>query len=244
MRQFTVIASVALCAILVSKACWAADSSSDISAADLMTDIYTTCLSGYSTGCVKPKALAWISSAVKSRQIKITEDLSIIKTNDEDPIDFKQQRSGDPRVELFDKIDSFLASHSIRINAPAILKTEQARSFVSYYPDLNLETSLELPLTEGNVAEGNIFIRFVLIHYFYINFIFFFKGRGFVKKVMIPFLLGLKFKTTVLLPLAFALIALKTWKATTLGLLSMVLSAAMVIFKFAKPKVKIKPDEF
>lgn len=54
---------------------------------------------------------------------------------------------------------------------------------------------------------------------------------------MIPFLLGLKFKTTVLLPLAFALIALKTWKATTLGLLSMVLSAAMVIFKFAKPKV-------
>lgn len=54
---------------------------------------------------------------------------------------------------------------------------------------------------------------------------------------MIPFLLGLKFKTTVLVPLAFALIALKTWKALTLGLLSMVLSAAMLIFKFAKPKV-------
>lgn len=58
-----------------------------------------------------------------------------------------------------------------------------------------------------------------------------------MKKVMIPFLLGLKFKTTVLVPLALALIALKTWKAMTLGLLSLVMTAAMVIFKFAKPKI-------
>jgi hypothetical protein len=58
-----------------------------------------------------------------------------------------------------------------------------------------------------------------------------------VKKVMIPFLLGLKFKSTVLVPLALAMIALKTWKAMTLGLLSLVLSGAMVIFKLAKPKV-------
>ena len=58
-----------------------------------------------------------------------------------------------------------------------------------------------------------------------------------MKKVMIPFLLGLKFKSTVLLPMALALIALKTWKAMTLGLLSLVLTAAMVVFKFTKPKV-------
>lgn len=54
---------------------------------------------------------------------------------------------------------------------------------------------------------------------------------------MIPFLLGLKIKTTVLVPLALALIAMKTWKAMTLGLLSLVMTAAMVIFKFAKPKI-------
>jgi VIT1/CCC1 family predicted Fe2+/Mn2+ transporter len=54
---------------------------------------------------------------------------------------------------------------------------------------------------------------------------------------VIPFLLGLKFKITALLPLALTLIALKTWKALTLGLLSVVLSAAMLIFKFTKPKV-------
>lgn len=63
------------------------------------------------------------------------------------------------------------------------------------------------------------------------------KGRGMMKKIMMPFLLGLKLKTTVLVPIALALIALKTWKAMTLGLLSLVLSGALVIFKIIKPKV-------
>lgn len=58
-----------------------------------------------------------------------------------------------------------------------------------------------------------------------------------MKKVMIPFLLGLKFKATALIPLAMALIALKTWKALTLGLLSLVLTGAMLIFRLSKPKV-------
>lgn len=54
---------------------------------------------------------------------------------------------------------------------------------------------------------------------------------------MLPFLIGLKLKTTVLMPLILGLIALKTWKAMTLGLLSLVLSGALVIFKISKPKV-------
>lgn len=66
---------------------------------------------------------------------------------------------------------------------------------------------------------------------------FFDSGRSLVKKVIIPFLVGLKFKTSVMVPLAMALIALKTWKALTLGLLSLVLGGALFIFKLAKPKV-------
>ena len=62
--------------------------------------------------------------------------------------------------------------------------------------------------------------------------------RGILKRVVMPFLLGLKFKATALIPLALAMIALKTWKALTLGLLSVVLSGALMIFKFTnKPKV-------
>lgn len=58
---------------------------------------------------------------------------------------------------------------------------------------------------------------------------FFFSEHGFIKKVILPFLLGLKFKTAVLVPLALALIALKTWKALTLGLISIVLSGTSYI---------------
>lgn len=53
--------------------------------------------------------------------------------------------------------------------------------------------------------------------------------HGFIKKVLLPFLLGLKFKASVLVPLALALIALKTWKALTLGLISLVLSGKLFI---------------
>lgn len=62
-------------------------------------------------------------------------------------------------------------------------------------------------------------------------------GRSLVKKVIIPFLVGLKFKASVLVPLAITMIALKTWKALTLGLLSLVLAGSIAVFKFVKPKV-------
>lgn len=61
-----------------------------------------------------------------------------------------------------------------------------------------------------------------------------------MRKAVLPFLIGLKLKTAVLVPLALALIALKTWKAMTLGLLSLVLSGALVVFKIAKPKVSLE----
>ncbi|KAL1137652.1 hypothetical protein AAG570_009348 [Ranatra chinensis] len=63
------------------------------------------------------------------------------------------------------------------------------------------------------------------------------EGRGFLRKIVLPFLLGLKFKAVVVIPLALAFIALKTWKALTLGLLSVVLSASMILFKLSRPKV-------
>lgn len=125
----------------------------DLSASEVATDIFRTCLSKYSVSCVKPKALAWISNAVHQDEIKITEDLTIVRTADEQPIDFNQKRSGNGYVELFDKIDNFLASHSLRVGVPQILRTEEARSFVP--ESLTADDALVVPLSEGNVAEGN-----------------------------------------------------------------------------------------
>nr|XP_019933042.2 uncharacterized protein LOC109623022 [Aedes albopictus] len=187
-------------------------------AAEVATDIYKSCLADSNMKCVKSKALSWLSTVSDQDEIKITDTLTIIRTgvDDEEAPEVQEQQRGNKVVSLLNKIDSFLATHALKMGVPEVLQSEEARAYI---PDSlkqgGLAEELVVPLTEGNVAEG----------------------RGFVKKVMIPFLLGIKFKSTVLVPLALALIALKTWKAMTLGLLSMVLSAAMVIFKFAKPKI-------
>lgn len=119
------------------------------SAAEVAQDIFYSCLSDLSTSCVKPKALSWLSSVVKESEIKITDDLSIIRTAEDEPISAEEQRGG---AQLFDQIDGFLATHSVRVNPPAILKTAEARAFGS--DDLGLDKSLEVPLAETNAVEG------------------------------------------------------------------------------------------
>ncbi|EDV43710.1 uncharacterized protein Dana_GF16391 [Drosophila ananassae] len=179
------------------------------SAAQLALDMYHGCLKDLSVSCVRPKALQWFNAALQQPEVRITERLSIVRTSEK-----VESRSLNPEERLFDDIDSYLGSHSLRIQAPEYFRSSEARSLV---PDFLLEN----PLTQGGViplAAAN-------------------EGRGMIRKAVLPFLLGLKLKTTVLVPLALGLIALKTWKAMTLGLLSLVLSGALVIFKIAKPKI-------
>lgn len=141
---------VALCLVTV---CYQSVNAESLSAADLVNDIYKSCLSHYSASCVKPKALAWISHAVNQDTIKISEDLSIIRTGEDEFED--TARSSNPIVNLFDKVDSFLTSHSVRIEVPAILKTEQARSYLpDSYLKGGLAQGLQVPLVEGNAVEG------------------------------------------------------------------------------------------
>ena len=134
--------------------CYQSVHADDISAAELITDIYKTCLSQYSTKCVKPKALAWISHAVNQDKIRINSDLSVIRIAEEE---FGgEARSINPIVNLFDRVDSFLSTHSLRIEAPQILKNEEARSYIpESFLKGGLAQGLEVPLVEGNAVEGN-----------------------------------------------------------------------------------------
>uniref|UniRef100_A0A8D8ZBE8 Osiris 18 n=1 Tax=Cacopsylla melanoneura TaxID=428564 RepID=A0A8D8ZBE8_9HEMI len=113
-------------------------------------------------------------------------------------------------------MDEFISTHELRLRVPKELISAPVARFVPEMLLKNVPAEIKVPLAGSQVGQE----------------------RGFVKKVIIPFLLGLKFKATALLPLALALIALKTWKALTLGLLSLVLSGALMMFRFAtKPKI-------
>ncbi|XP_059611289.1 uncharacterized protein LOC132258164 [Phlebotomus argentipes] len=189
-------------------------SCSEESAADVARDIYRSCLSEWSTECVKPKALSWLREASQTDVIRLTDELSLVRTAEAEPED--EGKVLPRELRAFDKIDEFLSTHALRIEPPKFLQDKSVRKLIpKSLLKGGLADGVQVPLAEGKVAEG----------------------RGFVKKVMIPFLLGLKIKTFGLVPLALALIALKTWKAMTLGLLSLVVAGAIVIFRLAKPKV-------
>ncbi|XP_028043592.1 uncharacterized protein LOC114253048 [Bombyx mandarina] len=204
-------------------------------ASKLVKNIYNECLSQYSVECVKPRTLQWISSVANDDEIKITEDLSIVKTGTvEDDESADPRLAKDPAYEMFDKVDKFLQSHTLRVKVPEEITKSAASEYVPRSLLTDLPSELDMPLDgedEAEVVEGRK-KKIKLPKPLRIK-----SKHGFIKKVILPFLLGLKFKASVLVPLALALIALKTWKALTLGLISLVLSGAMVIFKFTKPKV-------
>ncbi|XP_065350648.1 uncharacterized protein LOC135946366 [Cloeon dipterum] len=197
----------------------------DNTAIEVLKHVYHECVQYGSLSCVKPKLLAFISTAVKHDSIPVTKDMVIVRRDgeptptgsqlqadlDELPLNAEERKEALRAVAL-DRIDDFIATHDLKIRVP-----KEIVGLASYVPKslIDIPAEVTVPLSNGPAPQG----------------------RGFVKKVVIPFLLGLKFKVTALMPLALALIALKTWKALTLGLLSLVLSAAMVVFKFTKPKV-------
>ncbi|KAH8360067.1 hypothetical protein KR093_010431, partial [Drosophila rubida] len=182
------------------------------SATQLALEMYNGCLKDLSISCVRPKALQWFNAAMQQPEVKLTERLSIVRTSE--TVANSASRSLSAEQQMFDSIDSYLGSHALRIQAPEYFRSSEARSLV---PDFLMEN----PLTQGGLVPLSTANE----------------GRGMIRKAVLPFLIGLKLKTTVLMPLALGLIALKTWKAMTLGLLSLVLSGALVIFKIAKPKI-------
>ncbi|XP_076241428.1 DUF1676 domain-containing protein Osi18 [Calliopsis andreniformis] len=217
MKFLTIIALIALLAAFAA-------AQRTETTTEVLRNIYYKCIDNESMlSCVKPKVLAYLSNAVKQDRVPITDDLAVVRSREmheesSDEYYPSQYDSVDParkellRSLMLEKLDAYLSSHTLEAKLPEAIAGSNIvpRALVD-----NMPTSLTVPLSDSSNGQG----------------------RGFVKKVMIPFLLGLKFKATALVPLALALIALKTWKALTLGLLSMVLSGAMMIFKLTKPKI-------
>lgn len=143
---------IALCLVIC---CYQTINANDTSAAELITDIYQSCISQFSSSCMKPKALAWISHAVNQDTIKVTEDLAIIRTGEEESDVDGRSGNENPIVNLLNKVDSFLSSHSLRVEAPKILKNEEARSLIPRsLLQGGIAEGIEVPLVEGNAVEG------------------------------------------------------------------------------------------
>ncbi|XP_073969198.1 DUF1676 domain-containing protein Osi18 [Rhodnius prolixus] len=168
------------------------------------------CLAMGQPGCLERHLSQALSRAQNLPTLRITRHLTIVETPQAS--ENYQEESGS--ITTLERLEKYLYGHSLKLELPEEL-LEGAKGLISDELLAHLPHSVVLPLAEQDANQG----------------------RGFIKKVVLPFLLGLKFKATAVIPIAMALIALKTWKALTLGLLSLVLTASMVIFRLTKPKV-------
>ncbi|KAJ9577063.1 hypothetical protein L9F63_006343 [Diploptera punctata] len=199
-------------------------SSYQMTAAQAFKNIFDECLHYGSFSCAKSKMLSYLNQAAKKDKILITDSLTIEKNgrrfNDVYEFEQPQQWDGSDAMRadvMMEKIDDFLASHELKFRVPKEIVSGELLPYVPKFLLQGIPAEMRVPLSESKTAG---------------------QERGVLKRVVMPFLLGLKFKATALIPLALAIIALKTWKALTLGLLSIVLSGALMIFKFTnKPKV-------
>ncbi|XP_049957433.1 uncharacterized protein LOC126474067 [Schistocerca serialis cubense] len=186
--------------------------------ADAFKRIYSECMEEGSFSCVKPKVTAFLRATARKDAIFLTRDLAIEKTGAYSPTSYEYVQDNEAEgPDMLSRVERFLGSHALRVRLPEELRSGRAAQYVPAALLSGLHTEVRVPLADPAVAQS--------------------EARGFMKKVVMPFLLGLKFKAAAVLPLALALIALKTWKALTLGLLSLVLTGAMLIFRLSKPKV-------
>ncbi|XP_063237298.1 uncharacterized protein LOC134539310 [Bacillus rossius redtenbacheri] len=178
-------------------------------AAQALSSILGECALRRSLSCVRPRVLSFLSAAARQDEVLLTQDLSLQRTG-------ASRLQGEDKQGLLERVDDYLASHQLQVRLPQELVSGELAPYVPKFLLRDLPPQLAVPLADPAPAS---------------------QERGFMKRIVMPFLLGLKFKATALVPLALGLIALKTWKALTLGLLSLVLSGAMLVFKLTKPKV-------
>lgn len=122
------------------------------SATQLALDMYHGCLKDLSISCVRPKALQWFNAALQQNEVRLTDRLSVVRTAQQQQQQPEassstgraQNAEQQQQQQLFDSIDSYLASHALRIQAPEYFRSSEARALV---PDYLLQN----PLTQGGL---------------------------------------------------------------------------------------------
>jgi hypothetical protein len=124
----------------------AAIASGHYSAINLARNIYNECLSQYSVECVKPRALQWISLVGNDDEIKISDNLSIVKTATLEDDGFDPRTAKDPALEVVDQVERFLQTHSVKVKVPEDITNSAASEYVprSLLDDLPSELSMPL----------------------------------------------------------------------------------------------------
>ena len=113
--------------------------------------------------CAKPKILAYISEAVKLEKLPISDDLTIIRSQNIPENSFEEvyisQAAVDPdrkealRSLMLEKLDAYLSSHYLEAKLPKAIESSNIvpRSFIESVPK-----SINVPLTDESNGNGEL----------------------------------------------------------------------------------------
>lgn len=125
------------------------------SATQLISDIYKDCLSEFSTKCIKFKAESWVRKVKNLDLIELTENLSIVKLNENESRDNEVADSYGPLKD----VETFLTTHALKVKPPKSLQDEY---LVSNLPESirnsSLTEELLVPLVEKESENGKYLI--------------------------------------------------------------------------------------
>lgn len=160
MKAFSLIG---FCAIVL---CLTKGYAAEETLVDTFNDIYDTCLVHLNVDCVQPKAFDWLSKSLGKREIRITDDLTVLKN--ESVVASEPSAEGesarDSRVNLISKVDEFLATHYLNIRYPKAVISDNVPSFMVSTLNRFIPDNIQVPLEENQVNEG-MFTYLLTFHF-------------------------------------------------------------------------------
>lgn len=130
----------------------------DVTLVDTFNEIYDTCLVHLSVDCVQPKAFEWFSKSIHKREIRITDDLTIVKNATEAEVNEAPagESARDNRFNIIGQVDEFLTTHYLQIRYPKSMISQHVPSFMLPAVNKLIPDSTQVPLEETNVNQGKV----------------------------------------------------------------------------------------
>lgn len=135
-----------------------------LTASVLARDIYNDCLKDLHTDCVETKIMNWLRKSLRQNEVILSDNLSIVRTGKQKLLNKPLTRKNlSEQEQIFENVEQFLNTHSLRIRAPKYFQTEEARSLM---PNFILNNPLTkgaiVPLTDSNSNESMFLFFFFL----------------------------------------------------------------------------------
>ncbi|XP_069679298.1 uncharacterized protein [Periplaneta americana] len=179
------------------------DSKSEAGDEDPLDQVYRECKNSLS--CAEGRMVQLIDQLDVRESVPLLDDhVTLVKSPEAEEKDVpKNDGTSEPGAALLSRIDRYLKSHSIRVEIP---------EFKNVFPEipgrLLQERSVDIGLRSLATDDAS-------------------EGRGRLKKLILPLLLGMKLKASILLPIFISTIALISFKGLWAGLAAMLVSGAL-----------------